>query len=135
VILPSISMPAVAGTTGARHIRAARSLPADGWRDVRTFGAKGNGKTNDAAAINAAIEDAAAAGGGTVYLPAGQYLSHTIRLKSRITLHLEQGATLIAAPVPFEGATTGGYDAAEPIDPAIASFQDFGHSHWRNALI
>ena len=61
--------------------------------DVMSHGAKADGKTNDAPAIQKAI-DACAASGGMVYFPAGNYLSGTITLKSNVTLHLSQGATL-----------------------------------------
>ena len=47
--------------------------------DVKTFGAKADGKTLDRDAINKAIDAAAAAGGGTVYLPAGTYVTGSIR--------------------------------------------------------
>lgn len=97
--------------------------------NVKEFGAKGDGTTIDSPAINMAIEAAAAKGGGTVYLPAGDYLCYSIRLKSRITLYLESGATLLAA---YPEARTG-YDLAEA-NPAD-QYQDFGHSHWKNSLI
>ncbi len=99
---------------------------------VRTFGAVGDGHTLDHAAVNAAIAAAAAAGGGTVVLPAGNYLCHSIRLKSKVTLHLGPGATIIAADSPAPGVP-GGYDEAEPNE--WAQYQDFGHSHWHNSLI
>ena len=100
--------------------------------DVKSYGAVGDGNTVDSAAINKAIEAAAAAGGGTVYLPAGTYLSYSIRLKSNITLHLEQGATLLAA----SPSGQGGYDAAEANEWGDKyQYQDFGHSHWHNSLI
>jgi polygalacturonase len=95
--------------------------------DVRTYGAKGDGKAQDRDAINKAIDAAAAAGGGTVQLGPGTYLSGSIHLRSNITLHLERGATLEASSEPKE------YDAAEP--NAADKFQDFGHSHWHNSLI
>lgn len=101
-------------------------------RNVRDFGAIGDGRTFDTTAINRAIEDAAAAGGGTVVLPAGNYLSYSIRLQSYITLRLEAGATLIAAEPPPVGEP-GGYDAPEPNE--WNQYQDFGHSHFRNSLI
>lgn len=100
--------------------------------DVKTYGATGNGKTLDTPAINKAIDAASAAGGGTVYFPAGTYASFSIHLKSNIALFLDQGATLLAADSPPEG-TAGGYDPAEP--NASDKFQDFGHSHWHNSLI
>ena len=65
--------------------------------DVRAHGATGDGQTLDTAAINRAIAAASAAGGGTVRFPAGTYLSFSIRLKSNLTLHLDAGATLLAA--------------------------------------
>jgi polygalacturonase len=98
--------------------------------DVRTFGAKGDGKALDSPAINKAIEAAAAAGGGTVYFTAGTYRSFTIRLKSNISLYLDHGSTILAAsPLDKDGQ----YDAPEPNQ--WDAYQDFGHSHWRNSLI
>ncbi|MGH9401742.1 MAG: rhamnogalacturonidase [Terriglobia bacterium] len=103
-----------------------------GLYDVRTFGATGDGKTLDTPAINKAIEAAAAAGGGAVCFPAGTYLCYSIHLKSNITLYLDQGATILAAEPPAEGAS-GGYDPPEP--GPQPQYQDFGHSHWHNSLI
>jgi polygalacturonase len=98
--------------------------------DVRAFGARGDGKTLDTTAINKAIEAAAAAGGGTVNFPAGTYLSVSIRLRSNITLQLDQGATILAADrVPGKVE----YDLPEPNEWDM--HQDFGHSHWQNSLI
>jgi hypothetical protein len=64
------------------------------WFNVRDFGARGDGQSNDAPAIRKAIEAAAGAGGGVVYLPPGNYLSGTLVLRSHVTLHLAPGATL-----------------------------------------
>ncbi len=100
--------------------------------DVRAFGATGDGHTLDSAAINQAIEAAAAAGGGTVVFPAGTYASYSIHLKSHVTLYLDSGATLLAADPPPEGQP-GGYDTPEPNEWAF--YQDFGHTHWYNSLI
>src|ERR1019366_496312 len=106
--------------------------------DVRTFGATGDGKTVDSPAINKAIEAAAAAGGGTVIFPAGNYLSFSIRLKSHVDLYLSQGAAIIAADSPKPGETTGymggTYAPAEP-KTAYDAYQDYGHNHWHNSLI
>jgi polygalacturonase len=65
--------------------------------DVTTHGATGDGKTLNTLAINRAIEVCHAAGGGTVYLPPGVYLSGTVVLKSNVTLYLETGATLLGS--------------------------------------
>jgi polygalacturonase len=106
--------------------------------DVRVYGATGDGKTIDSPAINQAIEAAAAAGGGTVIFPAGVYMSFSIRMKSKVNLHLSQGSTIIAADSPKDGETTGymggTYDAAEP-KTTWDAFQDYGHNHWHNSLI
>ncbi len=102
--------------------------------DVRRFGAAGDGKANDTAAVNRAIDAAAAAGGGTVLFPTGTYACYSIHLKSMVTLYLEVGATILAAETPAEGATSGGYDAAEA-NEAAKNYQDFGHTHWHNSLL
>jgi hypothetical protein len=65
--------------------------------DVKKFGALGDGKTMDTAAINKAIDACHSVGGGTVYMPPGVYLSGTVILKSNITLYLEGGATLLGS--------------------------------------
>ncbi len=95
--------------------------------DVRTYGAVGDGKHIDSPAINAAIEEASK-GGHTVILPKGTWLCYSIHLKSGVTIRLEKGAILKAAPVTKEQ----GYDKAEP---NYSSYQDFGHSHWHNSLM
>src|SRR6185312_15087520 len=76
--------------------------------DVRVFGAKADGKTPDRDSINRTIEAAAAAGGGTVYFPAGTYLTGSIHLRSNITLQFEPGARIEASSDP------AAYDPAEP---------------------
>lgn len=97
--------------------------------NVMKFGATGDGKTLDTAAINKTIDTAAAAGGGTVYFPAGNYLSVSIHLKSNIALYLDQGATIIAANTSNDAK----YDPPEPNE--WDKYQDFGHTHWHNSLI
>jgi polygalacturonase len=105
--------------------------------DVRMYGATGDGKTVDSAAVNKAIEAAAAAGGGCVIFPAGVYVCFSIRIKSNIEIRLSQGATIVAAESPLPGQTSGynggTYDPAEP-DTAWNAFQDYGHNHWHNSL-
>src|SRR5438094_491601 len=97
--------------------------------NIKSFGAAGDGKTLDTSAINKTIDAAAAAGGGTVYFPAGNYLSVSIRLKSNIALYLDQGATIVAA----DTSNSAKYDPPEPNE--WDKYQDFGHSHWHNSLI
>ncbi len=65
--------------------------------NVRDFGAIGDGAAKDTAAIAAAVRAASKAGGGTVYFPAGRYLTGTISLHNYITLHLEPGAVILGS--------------------------------------
>jgi polygalacturonase len=66
--------------------------------NVTSYGAVGNGTTDNTAAIQAALNAANAAGGGTVTIPAGTFLSGPITLYSKINLNLASGAVLKAEP-------------------------------------
>ncbi len=94
--------------------------------NVKTFGAKGDGSTNDTPAVNKAITAANGAGGGIVEFPSGTYKAGgSIHLMSNVTIQLDSGSTLMG--------TSSGYDSPEanPND----KFQDFGHSHFHDAMI
>ncbi len=65
--------------------------------NIQDYGATGDGKTLDTAAINKAIDAASNAGGGTILFPPGKYLSGTLFLKSHINLCIDSGATLLAS--------------------------------------
>ncbi len=64
---------------------------------VRDYGAKGDGVAVDTKAIQAAVDACNAAGGGTVTLPPGTYLTGTVDLKSNVTLNLQKGALLLGS--------------------------------------
>lgn len=67
--------------------------------NIMTYGARGDGSTNDAPAIQKAIDACSKAGGGQVLLPAGKtFLASPFNLKSNIDFHIEAGATLLANP-------------------------------------
>jgi polygalacturonase len=74
--------------------------PEAGVFNVRDYGATGDGKTLDTAALNKAVAACAQAGGGQVRFPPGQYLSATVHLKSRVTLYFEAGARLVGVKDP-----------------------------------
>jgi hypothetical protein len=63
---------------------------------VKDFGAVGDGVTDDTAAIQAAIDAVSAAGGGTVFIPKGIYLTGTLTLKSHVHLVGEERAQMDA---------------------------------------
>lgn len=98
--------------------------------NVKDFGAKGDSATIDSHAINQAIDAAAAKGGGTVYFPPGMYRCYSIRLKSNISLFIDQGAIILGA----KEVNGIGYDEPEP-KTWYDAYQDFGHNHWKNSLI
>jgi polygalacturonase len=109
----------------ARATAGAPAASAHAVFDVTAYGATGDGTTNDAAAITAAVDGAAGAGGGIVEFPAGSYLvGATVHLKSNVIIQLDSGSTLTGA--------SSGYDAPEP-NPNDA-YQDFGHSHFHDAM-
>lgn len=63
--------------------------------DMIKAGAKTDGKKLNTKLINSTIDKLHASGGGTLYFPAGTYLTAGIRMKSNITIELEAGATLL----------------------------------------
>src|SRR5579862_5938978 len=75
-------------------VMAATVGPSDAFFNVTSFGASADGQTNCTQSIRNAIAAASAKGGGTVYFPAGTYLTGPIRLQSHITLYLDAGATV-----------------------------------------
>lgn len=74
--------------------------------DVHQFGAQGDAKTLDTVAIQKAIDHCNDAGGGTVRFPPGTYLSKPIVLWNKVSLQLDEGATLLATDDPRDFAVT-----------------------------
>lgn len=80
--------------------------------DVEAFGAKGDGIAVNSAAFNDACSAAAAAGGGTVLVPVGTFVTGAFNLSSGVTLEVQAGATVVGAA-----------DLREfPIIPALPSY-------------
>lgn len=65
--------------------------------NVENYGAVGDGKMLNTSALQMAIDTCSRAGGGTVYFPAGKYLSGTLYFKDNITFLLDNGATLLGS--------------------------------------
>lgn len=77
--------------------------------NILDYGAVGDGKTKCTQAIQAAVDDCAKTG-GQVYVPAGDFLSGTVCLRSEVELHLESGAVLRSSLDPADMKDyTGGY--------------------------
>lgn len=68
--------------------------------NLQDFGGEPGGEKSNTAVIGTAIEAAAEAGGGRVVIPAGVWLTGPIHLRSRIELHLEEGAELRFSQTP-----------------------------------
>ena len=88
-------------TGGAAAFPGASHAP-DAWPgtlfNILDFGARGDGTTNDAEAIQQAVNRCSEAGGGTVLVPAGKvFLTGSFELKSHVNLHIENGAVLRAS--------------------------------------
>ena len=67
--------------------------------NIKEYGAIGDGKTDNATAIQKAIDACSAAGGGRVLIPSGStFLSGPFNLKSFVELYVESGATVLANP-------------------------------------
>ena len=96
--------------------------------NVKAYGAVSDGKTLTSDAFNKAIEDAVRNGGGRIVVPAGEYLCGSIRMKSNIELHFEDGAKIIAASEKYNA-----YDQREPWEGP--QYQDGGHTFFHNSLI
>jgi polygalacturonase len=123
----------VTSALGAEENWDRPSAPGCAQFNVRLFGAQGDGLTKDTQAVQTAI-DAAGVFGGSVYFPAGKYLSGTVRLKSRVTLFLDVGATLLASPDkqdfdPYEKLNFKSFSDDETTDfhSALVRAQDVEH--------
>jgi polygalacturonase len=88
--------------------------------NVRDLGAVGDGKADDTLALQQALDRCTVMGGGEVLVPAGDYLTGALTLRSHTTLHLTEGARLLGVPdlarfpvtqVRWEGRWIKGYGA------------------------
>ena len=78
-----------------QHTRVDRAV--SGVWNIEDFGAVGDGKHLNTKALQQAIDSCSASGGGTVLVPAGTFLTGSIRLKDNVTLHLSPSAVLLGS--------------------------------------
>jgi hypothetical protein len=78
------------------------AVPNGGTFNVKDYGASGRRGDNARSAIQRAIDECAAAGGGMVYLPPGEYTSGALRLHSHVRFFIEAGATIFTSTDPKE---------------------------------
>jgi polygalacturonase len=85
--------------------------------NVVDYGAKNDGSAPATDAFRRAIAATKAAGGGTIYVPAGRYTSGPIELYSNMTLNVDAGATIVfpVAPLPFVKGRYLGVEAIVPM--------------------
>lgn len=70
---------------------------AEGTFPITDYGAKGDGTTLNTDAMQRAVDAASAAGGGTVIVPAGRFLTGSFALRSHVTLHLQRDAVILGS--------------------------------------
>jgi len=92
--------------------------------NVVNYGAIADGLTLNSTAINKAINECAAKGGGVVLIPRGSYVTGPVIMKSSINLHLAEGALVIFSPdfnqYPLVVSSFEGVDAARCQSPVVA---------------
>jgi polygalacturonase len=76
---------------------AQSAAPPQGAKNILDYGARPDGKSLSTKAIQGAIDELSQAGGGVVLAPAGKFLVAGIELKSRVTLYLDTGCTLLGS--------------------------------------
>lgn len=109
------------------------ALPGDSGYNVKAFGAVGDGVTDDTAAIQAAVDAVATAGGGSVFVPAGHYItSSPILMKSNVELYGEGKTSRIHnTTATSSGSGTvvllGTYDADAFADPTNVTSYSVGN--------
>lgn len=87
--------------------------------NIKDFGAVGDGHTKNTEAFRNTIEACSKAGGGTVIIPPGSWLTGPIELKSNINFRAERGALIIFSPdhkdYPIIKPPGRGYSVMSPI--------------------
>ena len=92
-------------------------LGAGSFFNILDYGAHKDGSASSTEAIRSAIQAAKTAGGGTVYVPPGNYVTGPIELASDLTLNIDAGATLRfpATKLPFTKGREQGIECLTPL--------------------
>lgn len=90
---PALAIPGWAADVGAQHAPSVRRI-----FSVKTYGAVNDGQTISTAAIQQAMDDCSAAGGGTVAFEPGTYLTGALFVPSHVHLQIDGGVTLLGTP-------------------------------------
>src|ERR1035437_6873451 len=100
-------------------LMAAPAWSAGGIFNILDYGARNDGSAPATEAIRSAIQAAHAAGGGTVFIPGGNYVSGPIELVSNLTLHIDAGAVVRfpATRLPFTPGRQQSIEALTPRPP------------------
>ena len=85
------------GLVSCRSVDAISEVSESKIFNVKSFGAVGDGAAMDTAALQQAINACTEAGGGTVWVPPGNYQIGTLHLKSNVTLSLDHGASILGS--------------------------------------
>lgn len=97
---------------------ASSAAVSSGVYNVKAYGAVGDGVAKDTAALQKAVDACSAAGGGTVLVPPGVYLTGTVYLRSNVDFHIGPGATV-------KGSTDkADYNAADAFPQNSASVSE-----------
>jgi hypothetical protein len=96
--------------------------------DITAYGAQSDGQTINTVTIQKAIDSCHAAGGGTVLVPEGVFVTGSLRLKSRVTLEIAKDAILRGSP------NIADY-TVETAELHWGAFWKFAASQWRQCLI
>ncbi len=90
-------MPIFTFASENNNLQIPKSVMETGSLSIFEFGAVGDGKTANTSYIQKAIDTVSNAGGGTIIIPAGKYLTGTIQLKDNVFLYLTPGSVLIGS--------------------------------------